>query len=103
MSTVSAELQSLRCPTCGAEQAASPECRRCRCDLTLVLAIRRQAQRLHEDALRNLRDGLFDAAVHCAERRQAVSPDRTSRRLLAVSYLASGNFAAAMAVSRGDF
>ena len=29
---------SFQCPTCGAAQSPSPECRRCRCDLSLVVA-----------------------------------------------------------------
>ncbi len=96
MSIVTTDPQTLRCPTCGADQTASAECRRCKCDLTLVLAVRQQAQVLHEQVLRHLRDGRAGDAVDAAERRHTLSPDRTSRRLLAVSYVTAGNYEAAI-------
>lgn len=96
------ENDRFRCPTCGATQAVSAECRRCKCDLSLVLAVRRQARMLHDDCLRHLRAGAHRSALACAVRRQELSPDETSRRLLAMVYLCLGKFPAALEIGEGS-
>jgi len=88
--------KTLRCPTCGARQAPSAECRRCRCDLSLLLATIEHQRALHRRVLRDLRDGRFAEALRTARRRAEVSPDRDAARLLAVCHLFEGNFRAAL-------
>ena len=83
----------MRCPTCGASQSASPECRRCKCDLEMVLAVRQQARALHRQYLVHLREGDVRAALAVAIRRHRLAPDPVSRRLLAVACLGLGRFA----------
>ena len=83
---------SMRCPTCGARQTPSAECRRCHCDLTLVVALRRQERELHVEVLRQLRDNCDEAALATARRLWALAADETAARLLAVCCLRSGRF-----------
>lgn len=90
------QTNSLRCPTCGAEQPPSAECRRCKCDLSLVVAVRQHAEALHRDCLMQLRAGQYRDALSAARRRFELAPDRTSRRLLAVAYLCLGKYQAAL-------
>jgi len=102
VSTTATDLEPFRCPTCQAKQDASPECRRCKCDLTLVVAMRESAQAMHEACLRRLRSGDYRAALDCALRRHAITPDATSRRLLGVVYLLQGRYQAALDMRDGE-
>jgi hypothetical protein len=87
---------SIRCPTCGAGQRPSVECRRCKCDLSLVVAVRNHADDVHSDCLRQLGAGEYRDALRSALVRYELSPDETSRRLLAVTYLCLGRYQAAL-------
>jgi hypothetical protein len=88
------------CPTCRAAQEWSDTCRRCKSDLRLLRAFAgayrrcRHACRVHLDA------GRPRAALHAARRCHAVAPTPESRRLLAVSALLAGDFAAAVDLAR---
>lgn len=93
---------TLRCPTCGARQAPSAECRRCRCDLSLLLAALEHQRALHRRVLRDLRDGRFAEALRTARRRAELSPDRDAARLLAVCYLFEGHFRAALGLAENQ-
>jgi len=95
-STNSMDASAFRCPTCGARQGLSAECRRCKCDLHLVVDVYRQAAALRESCLRHLRDGNWRDALEAAAERHALSPDGVSRRLLAVSHLRAGEYHAAL-------
>jgi len=96
------QAEKFRCPTCGAQQAVSAECRRCKCDLSLVVAIHQQRVRLHHDCLRHLRDGELVKARACARKLHDLSPNVTSRRLLAVACLHLGEFRTALAAVDGE-
>ena len=85
MNENASEAEAIRCPTCSAQQVASDECRRCKCDMSLVLAVRDRARRMHHECLRHLRTGAYRDALHSALCRHELSPDETSRRLLAVA------------------
>lgn len=93
---------TLRCPTCGARQAPSAECRRCRCDLSLLLATLEYQRALHRRTLRGLCDGRLADALRTARRRAELSPDRDAARLLAVCHLFGGNFRAALDLAEGQ-
>ena len=90
------EIESLCCPTCGARQAPSAECRRCRCDLALLLAVHGQARMVHRCCLRHFRAGAHPQAFRCALLRHQLAPDETSRRLLAVACLCLERYAEAI-------
>lgn len=103
MTGQSAETAIQRCPTCGAQQAATAlECRRCHSDLSLLVAVREQLQVLHHLCLRQLATARPEQALEFARLRHGMCPDETSRRLLAVTLLRLGRFAEAAALTADD-
>lgn len=94
--------QQLRCPTCDAQQIASPVCRRCKCDLTLVVDILATALTLKRRCCHLLDQGLYEEAAVAARRLVQIEPDEDSVRYLGVCYLLLGQYAAAarLAVQR---
>ena len=82
----------IRCPTCGARQAPSAECRRCKCDLSLYCSVLDQRDQWRLEALRRLRAGRFAEAIEAARCCWTLSPDEDAARLLAVANLLAGRF-----------
>ncbi|MBI3461591.1 MAG: hypothetical protein HY000_00815 [Planctomycetes bacterium] len=76
-----------RCPTCGAVQPWSDDCRRCRCDLGLLHATVQAADALHQQALHLILSGRLDDALQAARQSWELDPSTRSRRLLAVCAL----------------
>jgi hypothetical protein len=72
-------------------------CRRCKCDLSLVVAVQRRRQTLRRQCLHRLREQQGEAALQAAEELYAWSPDTDSKRLLAVAQLACGDYIHALA------
>ena len=100
MTGQSAETSLQKCPTCGAQQAATAlECRRCHSDLSLLVTAKEQLQELHRACLRQLAAGCPEQALNFARQRQGMCPDETSRRLLAVTLLRLGCFEEAAAIA----
>jgi len=91
-----ASFADFRCPTCGARQVLTDTCRRCKCDLSLVVALHRRRVTLRRQCLQRLGRQQGSAAVRAAEELHALAPDADSTRLLAVARLASGDFAGAL-------
>jgi hypothetical protein len=91
-----APLEDFRCPTCGARQGLTETCRRCKCDLSLVVAVQRRRHTLRRQCLQRLRQRHGRAAVQAAEELHALAPDADSARLLAVAHLACGDYAQAL-------
>lgn len=89
-------LDDFRCPTCGARQVLADTCRRCKCDLSLVVAVQRRRRALRRQCLQRLGQQQTAAAVQAAEELYALAPDADSTRLLAVTQLASGDFPRAL-------
>lgn len=85
-------LDEIRCPTCGARQAPSAECRRCKCDLDLYVSALDERERWRFETLRRLRDAEYSEAVNAARRCWSLSPDEDAARLLAVASLLAGRF-----------
>ena len=90
--------QTFRCPTCGVRQEPATECRRCRCDLSLVTATLRQRRALHATYFDQLQAGRYAAAADTARQSWEISPDEEAARLLAVAYLLCGRYQAALDV-----
>ena len=91
-----------RCPTCNARQEPSAECRRCKSDLSMLIAARQECKRLYEDCLLQLSKGHADAAEQTALRRWTLSADQDAARLLSMTYLLQGRFQAALDISEID-
>jgi hypothetical protein len=85
-----------RCPTCGARQALDDICRRCRCDLSLVVAIHRRRTLLRRQCLLCIRRQQPEAALLAAEQLHALAPDADSARLLGIAHLLDGDFTHAL-------
>lgn len=92
------EAATIRCPTCNASQAPSIECRRCRCDLSLLVETRQARERWRHACLKRLADHDAAGAIAAARRAWEMGPDPEIGRLLAVAYLLSGRHQAALAV-----
>jgi hypothetical protein len=87
----------LRCPTCGARQAPSDTCRRCKSDLRLLVAALETYEEHRRAALADLDAGRVDAALRHARRCHELRPGPDSHRLLAVCRLLRGDWPEAMA------
>lgn len=98
MSVISAGADSFQCPTCGARQAPASECRRCKSDLHLVIAVHHQKLVAERACLDQLRCGRYQRAFEWARRRMQLSPDEAARRILTVILLLQENYQAALAV-----
>lgn len=89
-------LGELRCPTCGARQVVADVCRRCKCDLSLVVAAHRRRNELRTQCLAELRRHRPESALRAAGELHALAPDADSTRLLAIAHLLHGDYAAAV-------
>jgi hypothetical protein len=89
----------VRCPTCGAVQAWSDACRRCRCELSFLHDAADAAQASRRRSLRALHLGRVPEALHHARRLYALCPDRPAARLLAVCHLLLGHWRAAASMA----
>jgi len=90
--------ESLNCPTCGALQQWSDECRRCKCDLSLLRDIWREGQLAKGNCLSHLRAGNIRCALRAAQRSAAMVPDDDTKRLLAVCHLLLSDWSSALAL-----
>jgi hypothetical protein len=82
----------LRCPTCGAKQAWTDTCRRCRSDLRLLHEALAAYQRHRRSSLSALNSGRLASAIRHARRCQELRPGPESYRLLAVCQLLRGDW-----------
>jgi hypothetical protein len=86
----------MSCPTCGARQAWSDACRRCKCDLRLLRAASMSYAANHHLCLVSLRAGQAARASRAARACLRLRPDAESRRLLALAHLLRGRFSLAL-------
>lgn len=93
------ESTDMTCPTCGAEQGWSDQCRRCRCDLTELNEAWRQWTRFKQRCLGCMSRGEFRAALRWARVCHQMIPCDASRRLVAASHLQLGDWPAAVAMA----
>lgn len=82
----------MRCPTCRATQEWSNECRRCRCDLTLLWEANQAADDLRRRCLWELNAGSPGRALAFARSYDALTANADSRELLAVCALLAGDW-----------
>ena len=95
----SLNLDSLRCPTCRAEQPWSDTCRRCKCDLRLLRELVEEYAAKRRRCLVNLRENRLGAALEQAKQSFFLHAGADSRRLLATCELLNGNLKGALAHS----
>jgi len=96
----STDERTMICPTCGAQQEPADQCRRCRCDLSLLQAAWRTGHHHRSTCLRALRMEHFSQALQHARLYEEVFPGQDASRLIAVCNLLAGNWHDAIAWSR---
>jgi hypothetical protein len=84
-----------RCPVCRARIEAGPQCRRCRADLSVLLALEGQRRRALAAAQRSAAEGRWPEALAIAEGARTLRAGPAAYRLLAVGHLWQRNFARA--------
>jgi hypothetical protein len=90
--------ETVRCPTCRAMQPWSDACRRCKSDLRLLREFAEAYEQSRRACLDHLHRGRLRQARAAAIRCLELSPDETSRRLLALVALKLGEWPDAAAL-----
>lgn len=80
------------CPTCNARQAWSDECRRCKCDLSLLRQYWRAGEGERRQCLHELRSGRPNRALYHARRYAKLVGTAEASRLLAVCSVLCDNW-----------
>jgi hypothetical protein len=85
----------MQCPACKADNNQGPQCRRCKTDLSLLFRLEEQRARLLAEARADLAAGRCHEAAERAAEADGLHSADDSRRLAAVAYLLTRDFAAA--------
>lgn len=88
----------MRCPVCRAENAEDAACRRCKADLTLLVAVEQARRAALAESAHAAAIGDADAALERAREAHRLRRDAESWRALAVGYLLRRDFQQALAV-----
>jgi hypothetical protein len=91
----------MRCPVCKADNNDSPQCRRCRADLTLLVALEQCRARALSEAVAYLGRGDGQSAQRAAIRGDRLRRDEESERLVAMARLLTGEYPRAFAWYEG--
>ena len=92
----------MRCPVCRAENAEETTCRRCRADLSLLVALEEARRSALTEAAHAAASGDGAGTLQHAQTAHDLRPDRDSWRWLAVGYLLQRDFAQALAHQRAQ-
>lgn len=90
----------MTCPACNARQSWSDQCRRCKCDLSLLGQFHRVRDLQRRRCLQALNDGRPDRALDYARRYAALAGAAGGAQLLAVCHLLNGNWELALRFAR---
>jgi hypothetical protein len=85
----------MRCPVCKAQGNVGPNCRRCKADLSLLLALEQQREQLLQQACVCVRQGDWPGFAARAAQADSLRHDAESGRLVALARLLDRDFAAA--------
>ena len=94
------DVDEFACPVCGARQALSETCRRCRADLSLLVGVYSELAAKRARCLALVRQRRLMRATRLAKECLELSRDEPNRRLLATCYLLQGDFAAALRIRK---
>jgi len=84
--------EHMRCPTCNAAQVWSEQCRRCKCDLSLLWRAHRTAERERRQCLLLLRQRRPGLALRHARRFAALAGTAQAEHLVGACLLLCGNW-----------
>lgn len=85
--------EEMACPACKARQVWSDQCRRCRCDLSLLRRWHGAGEAVRRRCLDELSRGRSEQALEYARRYSLLAGRQEAARLLAVCHLFCGNWA----------
>lgn len=85
----------LRCPVCKADDPQGPRCRRCKADLSALVALEKQRRRALDAAYACAVSGQWRRCLAIALGIDALRRDEESRRLVAAAQLLNRDFAVA--------
>ncbi len=85
----------MRCPVCKAENSQGPQCRRCKADLSLLLELEEQRQRMLVETQHCLRRGEWQTAQQYAQTINWLHRNEDSLQLAAVAHLLNRDFVSA--------
>ena len=85
----------MRCPVCKADNLETPQCRRCKADLSLLFELEERRRHLLDQARQRLVDGRAAEAVDLGFEAEDLQQDEESSRLLAVAHLLNRDYAEA--------
>ena len=87
----------MNCPVCKAENAAGPNCRRCKADLSLLIAVEERRTFHLAEAGQATRDGRLDDALESLRQAAALRSGPDIRRFRACLSLLAGDYVASLA------
>ena len=90
-------MPTLRCPVCKAENAAGPNCRRCKADLSLLFDLEAERGRLLEEARHLAAEGRWREFLDVVELAHNLRSDDETQQLRAVARLLNGDYGGALA------
>lgn len=90
----------LTCPACRAANDAGPNCRRCKADLALLVAVEDRRDFLLADARRAASEGRLVEAEDSITQADGLRHGADVKQLLAAVRLLRGDFAGAWAIAR---
>ena len=87
----------LRCPVCRADNTTGPACRRCKADLSLLIAVEERRGFLLARAQVAIRDSQLDEALELLGQATELRDGPDTHRLRACVFVMAGDHAAAFA------
>src|SRR5262245_57539549 len=87
--------EPLRCPVCRADNAAGPQCRRCKADLSSLFEVREHRDVAVAQARAALAAGRTPQFVEAAETAYLLQHDDETRKLVSLARLLRGEYAGA--------
>lgn len=82
----------MRCPVCKADKLQSPQCRRCKADLTLLVQLLEQRRLILHQGRLALQAGRWQEAETAAQRAHQLARDAESSQLLALAAVLQGKY-----------
>jgi Flp pilus assembly protein TadD len=93
---------AIPCPCCKASNDAGPNCRRCKADLSLLLAVESERENVLAAARESVRQSRFAEAVASLDRAEQLRRGDDATQLRAVVFLLRREFREALAAYHGS-
>lgn len=87
----------LRCPVCKADNASGPACRRCKADLSLLIAVESQREHHVAHCAQAAREGRLDDALEHLDQAKALRDGPDLRRYRVCMSVLAGDYTSSLA------